>query len=535
MENPKILEIKKYILGVSPRKYQEEIFLTASEKNTLVVLPTGLGKTLIALMLAINRMIRHPNNKILFLAPTRPLAEQHFNYFTKHLPDLFANMTLFTGKVSANKRRKEFQNADIVFSTPQCIANDLKNNLYLLSEVSLLIEDECHRCTKNYAYNYIAKNYKEQSTNFRVLGLTASPGSEREKIELICKNLFIEKVESRKRESEDVKDYLQELKFDIIKLDFPPELEKLRNILKTIYDKKVEELVNRKLLFGRPTKKTLLDAQYRIMRAISTGNRHFNILSGASACAVAVKIHHALELIETQTLSSTLEYIQGLFEQAKQGKSKAVQQIIKNPEFNKAYNYLVELISQKKENPKLKVLQEIIIEELKIKKTMKFIIFAQYRDTVVKICKELNSIPGINSRVFVGQAIKGETGMKQKEQQELIKDFSLGKINVLVSTSIGEEGLDIPEVDGVIFYEPIPSAIRKIQRAGRTARLHPGKLIILLIKKTRDESYYWASFNKEKKMYSAMEDIKERMNNKEENKKQKEIFDYCPERKKNDT
>jgi Fanconi anemia group M protein len=235
-----------------------------------------------------------------------------------------------------------------------------------------------------------------------------------------------------------------------------------------------------------------------------------------------------LELIETQTLSSTFEYIQGLFEQARQGKSKAVQQIVKSIEFNQAYNYLIELIAKKQENPKLKELEKIIINELKLKKTAKIIVFAQYRDTVVKICKELNSIPGVNAKVFVGQAIKGETGMNQKMQQELIKEFSLGKVNLLVSTSIGEEGLDIPEVDGVIFYEPIPSAIRKIQRAGRTARLSPGKLIILLIKKTRDESYYWASFSKEKKMYQAMADIGKEMDNKKNDQriKQKEIFEY---------
>jgi len=528
MENNKdLIEMKKYLIGVAPRQYQEEIFLTAINNNTLVVLPTGLGKTLVALMLSINRMIKFPKSKILFLAPTRPLAEQHYHYFIKYLPELFADFILFTGKIQPEKRKKEWQPANIIFSTPQCIANDVKNNLYDLDDVSLLIEDECHRCTKNYAYTYIAKKYKEQSENFRILGLTASPGSEKENIKRICKSLEIEKVEVRKRESEDVKEYLQELKFEIIKLDFPVELAKLRDTLKIIYDKKVGELINRKLLFGRPTKKTLLEAQHRIMRAISTGNRNFNILSGASACAIAVKIHHALELIETQTLASTFEYIQGLFEQARQGKSKAVQQIIKSSEFNQAYNYLIELIAKKQEHPKLKKLEEMIINEMKIKKSMKIMVFAQYRDTVVKICKDLNSIPGINAKAFVGQAIKGETGMNQKEQQELIREFSAGKINVLVSTSIGEEGLDIPEVDAVIFYEPIPSAIRSIQRAGRTARLCPGKLIILLTKKTRDESYYWAAFYKEKKMYKAMDDIGEEMNNQiDSNKKQKEIFEY---------
>ncbi|MEM3405561.1 MAG: DEAD/DEAH box helicase family protein [Candidatus Pacearchaeota archaeon] len=526
-EENELKEVRKYLVSITPRDYQEKIFLTAVKNNTLVVLPTGLGKTLIALMLSIHRLIKFPNSKILFLAPTRPLAEQHYNYFKKYLPDLFADMILFTGKIKAEKRKEQWQNANIIFSTPQCISNDIKNNLYSLQEVSLLIEDECHRCIKNYSYTYIAKKYKEQAKNFKILGLTASPGSEKEKIRTICQNLEIEKVELRNRESEDVKQYLQKLKFEVIKLDFPEELQKLRNILKKVYDKKIEELIKRKLLFGKATKKNLLETQHKIMKAISTGNRHFNLLSGASACAVALKIQHAIELIETQTLVSAFEYLQDLFRQSEKEKSKAVKQIVKSKEFNQAYNYLIELLTRKKENPKLEKLKEIIIEELKNKKNSKIIVFSQYRDSVIKICKELNNIENVNAKIFIGQTIKKEIGMTQKEQQEIIREFSLGKANILVSTSIGEEGLDIPEVDIVIFYEPIPSAIRKIQRAGRTARLRPGKIIILMIKKTRDEYYYWASFHKEKKMYNVINDINKEINNKKTIiKKEKNLFDY---------
>jgi len=524
-------QILKYLKNIKPRQYQEEIYQTCKEKNCLVVLPTGLGKTLIALMLAIERLTKFPKERILFLAPTKPLALQHLNYFKKHLPELFASLELFTGKTPAKKREELWQNAEIIFSTPQCIANDIKNNLYSLNDVSLLIVDECHRCLKNYAYTLVAKKYQEQSSNPRILGLTASPGHEKEKIQQICKNMNIEAVEIRTRDSSDVKEYLQELKFETIKLDFPEELDNIRQHLKVIFNKKVEELKKRKLLFMPATKKNLLELQHQIMRAISSGNKHFNLLSGASATAQTIKLQHALELLETQTLSSLLAYIQDLFEQAKQGKSKAVQQLIKQPEFNLAYTKLIELIAKKIEHPKLLKLKEIIQEELKQNPKTKTMVFAQYRDTVTKICKELNSIPGINARVFVGQAKKESrgveklTGLSQKEQAEVVHDFSLGKINILVATQIGEEGLDIPEVNVVIFYEPIPSAIRQIQRRGRTARLMKGKLIILITKNTRDESYYWAAFQKEKKMYKAIDSIKKDFQNGKINKgKQETLF-----------
>jgi Fanconi anemia group M protein len=74
-------------------------------------------------------------------------------------------------------------------------------------------------------------------------------------------------------------------------------------------------------------------------------------------------------------------------------------------------------------------------------------------------------------------------------------------------TSVGEEGLDIPQVDLVLFYEPIPSAVRSIQRRGRTGRLDEGSVIVLLAKGTRDEGYRWSSFHKEKRMHKLIKDL----------------------------
>src|SRR3989344_4641153 len=145
---------------IKPRAYQEDIFNVCKEKNCLVVLPTGMGKTLIALMLTVYTHQKNPGTKTLFLAPTRPLAEQHLSYFKKYLPELYGELTLFTGKTNAQKRIKIWENADIIFSTPQCIQNDLKKMRYTLEEVSLLIIDESHRCLKNYAYTYVVQNYK---------------------------------------------------------------------------------------------------------------------------------------------------------------------------------------------------------------------------------------------------------------------------------------------------------------------------------------------------------------------------------------
>jgi len=242
---------EKVLQNIKPRKYQQEIYNNCKNQNCLVVLPTGIGKTLIALMLTIHRQKAVPASKTLFLAPTRPLAEQHLEYFQKNLPELFAELTLFTGKIHADKRKQIWESSDIIFSTPQCIANDLKNNLYDLENVSLLIEDECHRCLKNYAYTYIAEKYKQQAKNQRILGLTASPGTDKETITKIATSLGIKSIELRTRESQDVKEYLQELESQVIRLEFPEEFKKITITIKQLYNQRIEELKKRATRLNR--------------------------------------------------------------------------------------------------------------------------------------------------------------------------------------------------------------------------------------------------------------------------------------------
>jgi len=493
------------------RDYQKSILETAKNSNTLVVLPTGTGKTLIAFLLTKHYLETQPKKKVLFLAPTRPLVEQHYDFFKSNLPELYAEIEIFTGKVESNARKNLWQTANIIFSTPQCIANDLKKRKIDLDDVSLLIEDEAHRCLKSYDYNVVARKFLEmQSPDKRILAMTASPGSDSLTINEICKNLGIEKIEMRNRDSEDVKPHLKELSTEIEKVELPEELVRASTSIKEIYQKKIDELKNRSLFFGPPTKRTLLDLQARLIRQISTDKTNFNALRGMSVCAQAIKLSHAIELIETQGVSSAHKYLQKIIDDANKGTSKAAKQITTHPSFMQAYTELTKILGSK-EHPKMDRLKEVIQREIADNPKARFIIFGQFRNTVSMINKMINKIPGINSKIFVGQMKKDDTGLSQKEQHEVLQEFRDREINVLTSTSIGEEGLDLPEVNCVIFYEPIPSAIRTIQRTGRTARLHAGKLIVLLTKKTRDESSHLISARREKKMYKVLGEMKHTM------------------------
>lgn len=493
-------------MTLEPREYQRAIVETAKKANTLVVLPTGIGKTMIALLLTMHRLNEKRPSKALIMAPTKPLIEQHYETFKKNLPELFGELNLFTGEVPGKERKKLWQGADIIFSTPQCIANDLKKELYNLSEVSLLIIDEAHRCLKNYDYTTVVDFYKRQAVDQRILGLTASPGSDYGVVKKICDNLAIAEVEIRSRESEDVKPYVQELEFNKVEVTFPPELIEPRILLKRIYENCVDELKKRSLLFGPVNKIILLKLQTRLAGQAASGNG--NAMYGMSLCAQAIKMAHALELIETQTVTGTLNYLENLKKQAEEKKSKGVQRLVKSTEFQGAYLSLSLLVKSQKEHPKIDKITELVRKELEENQAAKLLLFTQFRETANKIIENIRTIPQAKPSIFIGQAKKASGGMSQKEQKGVVDKFRTGEINVLCATSIGEEGLDIPEVNAVIFYEPIPSAIRKIQRAGRTARHAPGKLFILITKETKDEVHHYASSAREKKMYKTIQTLK---------------------------
>src|SRR3989338_4900958 len=180
------------IRNFTPRLYQETIMASCAKGNCLVILPTGLGKTKTAILAAAHRLTSFPKSKILFLTVTKPLAEQIYNEIKECLDIDENSIALFTGSVSPNKREELWKHAVVTVSTPQCIENDIINNKISLDDVSLLIADEAHNAVKDYSYTWVAKQYKKLSRFPRIIGLTASPGSDMATIQEVCKNLYIE-------------------------------------------------------------------------------------------------------------------------------------------------------------------------------------------------------------------------------------------------------------------------------------------------------------------------------------------------------
>ncbi|MFV9677073.1 MAG: DEAD/DEAH box helicase [Methanosarcinales archaeon] len=496
---------------IERRMYQVAIAEESAKDSLMVVLPTGMGKTSVAVLVMLERLAK---GKILFLAPTRPLVEQH-STFLKEVLNLDASLIqTFTGMIQAEKRVLLWEDAKIIVSTPQIIENDLLSGRIRLSEVALLIFDECHRAVGNYSYVYIAEKYAEHASEPLVLGMTASPGSDKDKIKEICVSMGVTRVESRTEYDSDVAPYIHKKEFEWRAVNVPEEIKAQKRILDEVLEVRVNEL--RKLGFirkkrGREITKTDLLQLRKLLEAQLAVQKHADLYKALSLQAEVLKIKHAIDLIETQGIFALKRYFERLKTEAqsKTG-SKAAKRLFKDDKFVAVMSTVA---AYEGEHPKLDALIQILREEMRVNPETRIIVFTNYRDTAEMVMSALRGMnaetEGIRAVKFIGQASKVEDkGLKQKEQVEIIIKFKSGVYNVLIATSVAEEGLDIPATDLVIFYEPIPSAIRSIQRKGRTARKKVGKVIVLIAKDTKDEAYYWMSRSKERAMRKRISEMR---------------------------
>jgi Fanconi anemia group M protein len=491
--------------AVEERAYQVNIARVCLERSTLVVLPTGMGKTVIAAMVLAENL-RRRGGKVLLLAPTKPLVEQHAASLRQML--VVDRIALFTGEATAPEDRELlWRENKIIVSTPQVIRNDLESERFALDDVSLIVFDEAHRAVGDYAYVDVAKAYKEVPGRL-VLGMTASPGSSAEKILEVCENLGITSVEIRTEYDPDVVPYLHDLVIEPIRVEAPDVSKEIRGLLETVFDEQVERLKKIGFLAGKPkvSLKDLLAAGNEARKRLDSGVRDGRLYGAMTAQAIAMKANHAIELAETQGLGSLRSYFERMEMEAK---SKADVQFLKHAKVQEAIKLARE---SEVEHPKLSKTAWVVREQFLQKPDSKVIVFAHYRETADRLTQALGRIPGIRPMRFVGQASRGEDiGLSQKEQVEILEKFKAGAVNVIVATSIGEEGLDIPQVDLVVFFEPVPSEIRTIQRRGRTGRSAAGRVVMLVTKDTRDEAYFFSARRKERKMHQELDRLRKEL------------------------
>ena len=490
---------------VEKRLFQLDLAATALTASSLIVVPTGLGKTVIALMVLLARMDK---GRVLFLAPTKPLVEQHAVFLQRVLKDSDI-VSMMTGENSPEDRIESWGKSRIVVSTPQVIENDLLSRRIDLRDVSLVIFDEAHRAVGGYAYVYIADRYHREAKSPLVLGITASPGSQSEKIAEICTNLSIEKIQTRTENDPDVAPFVHDREIEWVKLTVPKELLLIRSAIEELLKSRIDDLnllgISPVRIDAKSSKRELLGLQATLMSSAKTlANK--STFAAISLMAEIFKLHHAVELAETQGPDALARYFQRLEGEAlSRSGSKASRRIMQDPGFLQVVDALHGL---EVEHPKPAAVKRILQEQIAAKPESRIMVFTNYRDTATSLLSFLKDEPAIRAVRFVGQSSRdNDQGLSQKKQAEILQKFRAGDYNVLIATSVGEEGIDIPATDLVLFYEPVPSEIRSIQRKGRTGRARAGRVVVLMAKGTRDEAYHWISERKEKNMNRQIRDM----------------------------
>ena len=503
--------------NIDTRKYQHVIADNCVNKNSLVVIPTGLGKTIIAVLVAAKTLELYPEgSKIIVLAPTRPLIDQHYNTFSKFLTISQKQFCVLTGKTDPEKRTQIFNDNQILFYTPQTLRNDLVTNKYNLKNVCFIVFDEVHHAAGDYPYTLIADTYFEQNPDGNILGLTASPGSSKQKINALCDAMHIplKNCHFRTREDDDVKEYIKPLDIFKVSVEMTELMRDVYIALKYLIEERLQYLSSitflehkGKDLFQKVIRKDLLKLNSELVELLNRESDKTGVYTALSINAQLLILYYMIELVEQQGLINLLDYLEeGIYKKTKKKKcSKAVKVLAGD---RRIYQIYIEL---KKNNeyspealvhPKYWALEKVLLDEIEHNKNSKILVFVKFRITIKNLVESLKNKSDLRPVKFVGQASKSEEdkGLSQKQQIEILEAFRKGTYNILISTSVGEEGLDIAECDMVVFFDVVASEIRYIQRRGRTARHREGKVIILYTKATNDDIYMKIVLGKLKKM-----------------------------------
>jgi Fanconi anemia group M protein len=488
---------------VEDREYQRRIVERALEANTLVVLPTALGKTVIAELVAAELLHRYPGCRVLMMAPTKPLALQHRESILRHLKLEREEVATVTGEMPERSVAWDDPRVRVITATPQTVWNDYREGLVRLEEFALLVFDECHRSRSRYAYTRLAGEYVRKCPYPLILALTASPGSEEEKVVEVVRNLWIEQILWTTEDDEEVARYIPGIKASWVRVALPEEYEAIRQVIKRMIETvlarlridglSIPEEVNRKVLVGLMNR-----LRAEIEAGVKGPNMHYMALISA-----ALSLYHALELIESQHVYSLRRYL----EEIQESELRSHKMVAGMPEFRRLVMMANECSA---DHTKVNALLTVLMAHFAEKEDDRVLLFANIRSTAEVLVERLKE-RGYRAALFVGKAEgKGGPRMTQEEQMRVLKAFREGAYNVLVATSIGEEGLDIPECGLVVFYEPAVSGIRYIQRRGRTGRRLPGKVVILVAEGTVDEYYFREGYSRARKMERMLKQASEK-------------------------
>ncbi|CAH8465069.1 unnamed protein product [Schistosoma mattheei] len=551
----------------SIRKYQLNIIEQCLYKNTLVCLPTGLGKTFIAAVVIYNFFRWYPTGRFVFMAPTRPLVTQQLTSCSEFIGPLEENIAEVTGSIAQTKRKTIWSTYRVLFLTPQVLMNDLQTGVCPANSIRLLIFDEAHKATGNHAYCQVLRiltNPPYTHRQFRIVALSATPAADIEGVQTLIANLLISHLELRTDTSADVRPYTQHRELEAVVVPLGPELTRYRNQLIECIRVPLDRLYQRRALsecYGdlRPEKL----AKYTVIKArekwSSQTSSSINSTENSSIqCdfAVVICLLHGLELLVQHGLRPLYRYLEGVYS-GNRASPLVRSQLNRLPNMNHLWIELAQRFGMNVEctdgtwrqelihtdllhsqapflagHPKLDKLRDVLLSHFEDGKnthersSTRVIVFTQFRDSVEEIMHMLKPLrPLIRPASFIGQGTRvngspqlnnhespslknprlsnAQGGISQRDQIRVMDGFRSGVYNTLVSTCVGEEGIDVGQVDLIVCFDASKSPIQLMQRQGRTGRKRLGRIVVLLTE-GREERNHAVSIARTSSVHKAL-------------------------------
>ncbi|XP_051833657.1 Fanconi anemia group M protein [Antechinus flavipes] len=520
------------------RDYQLRISEAALSCNTLVCLPTGLGKTFIAAVVMYNFYRWFPSGKVVFMAPTKPLVAQQIEACSRVMGIPQCHMAEMTGSTQAFARKEIWHNKRVLFLTPQVMINDLSRGACPAVKIKCLVIDEAHKALGNYAYCQVVRELVKYTKHFRILALSATPGSDTKAVQQVVSNLLIGQIELRSEDSSDILPFTHERRIEKIVVPLGEELVTVQNTYIQVLEAFASRLIRVNVLMRKDIP-NLTKFQIILARDLFRKNSSPHTLGGQQGViegdfAICISLYHGYELLQQMGMRSLYIFLCGIMDGTK-GMTRTKNELSRNEQFMELFEQLGNMFSDRNttsgivdgnpiqrghndkkfiySHPKLKKLEEVVIEHFRTWKDQnstekkcdtRVMIFSSFRDSVQEIAEMLHHQPTVRVMTFVGHASgKSTKGLTQKEQLEVVKQFRDGGYNTLVSTCVGEEGLDIGEVDLIICFDAQKSPVRLVQRMGRTGRKRQGRIVVILTE-GREECAYNRSQSCKRSIYKAI-------------------------------
>ncbi|XP_039525342.1 Fanconi anemia group M protein isoform X4 [Pimephales promelas] len=500
------------------REYQLRICEAALLRNTLVCLPTGLGKTFIAAVIMYNYYRWFPAGKIVFMAPTKPLVAQQIEACHGVMGIPQPHMAELTGSTAAQDRRELWRSRRVFFLTPQVMVNDLCRNTCPAAQVKCVVIDEAHKATGNHAYCQVVRELSNQSQRFRVLALSATPGGDVKAVQQVISNLLISQIELRSEDSPDVQAHVHQRSLEKIVVPLGELLTAHQTRYQQVLEKFTSRLTQMRLLSHRDLYSL---SMYQIILAREQFRRNPPpYVQGPQQgpiegdFAICITLYHGYDLLQQMGIRSLFLFFQNIFSGAKES-SRARNELQRCPVFMDLYREMESMFATSSRgpqdpyvysHPKLQKLDEVVLRHFQTRAessdsevSTRVMIFSSFRESVQEIAEILNRHqPLVKVMTFMGQAStgKGVRGFTQKEQLEVVRRFREGGFNTLVSTCVGEEGLDIGEVDLIVCFDAQKSPIRLVQRMGRTGRRRQGRIVVILAEGREERMYNQSQTNR---------------------------------------